>query len=134
MRRSIRLLVRERAEHRCEYCHMPQACDYITFQIDHIRARKHRGTGDSTNLAYSCFPCNVHKSSNVAGFDPLTDKLVSLYHPRQDTWDQHFRWYGAKLIGKTARGRTTIAVLQMNAPDRVEHRRLLILTGDFIRP
>jgi hypothetical protein len=79
-------------------------------------------------------PLQRSQIKQCAGFDPLTEKLVPLYHPRHDNWKQHFRWYGAKLLGKTAKGRTTIAVLKINAPDRMEHRRLLILTGDFIRP
>jgi hypothetical protein len=35
------------------------------------------------------------------------------------------------VVGKTAIGRTTIYVLDMNHPDRVELRRLLIAAGIF---
>jgi hypothetical protein len=35
------------------------------------------------------------------------------------------------LLGRTAVGRTTIDVLNINYPDRVEHRRLLIAEGVF---
>jgi hypothetical protein len=46
-------------------------------------------------------------------------------------WDRHFRWDGADLIGRTAVGRTTIAVLAMNDPDVIKVRRSLIEAGLF---
>jgi hypothetical protein len=46
-------------------------------------------------------------------------------------WDDHFAWVGPVLTGRTAIGRTTIDVLAMNAPERVELRRLLMLAGLF---
>jgi hypothetical protein len=33
-----------RAAGRCEYCQIPQDFDVRPFQVDHIRAAKHRGT------------------------------------------------------------------------------------------
>lgn len=47
------------------------------------------------------------------------------------TWEEHFAWVGPVLTGRTAIGRTTIDVLVMNAPERVELRRLLIRAGLF---
>ena len=35
------------------------------------------------------------------------------------------------LVGKTPTGRTTLFVLNMNHPDRVEVRRILIMAGVF---
>lgn len=56
---------------------------------------------------------------------------MRLFHPRQDRWQNHFRWEGALLIGLTATGRATIAVLEMNNPVRLELRQKLIEEGVF---
>ena len=105
---------------------MPQDLDVQPFQLDHIRAKKHGGATNEANLALSCLPCNSYKGPNVAGYDPDTGELVALFNPRTDHWEEHFAWDGARLIGTTASGRATIAVLRINAAERVEHRRLLM--------
>jgi hypothetical protein len=101
------------------------------FQIDHVRARKHRGASGSDNSALSCLPCNAYKGPNVAGYDPELDRLQRLFNPRLDDWNDHFVWDGALLAGKTSIGRATIDVLRINAPDRVAHRESLIRAGLF---
>jgi hypothetical protein len=63
--------------------------------------------------------------------DPETKVLTRLFHPRDDQWDDHFAWNGPVLTGRTAIGRTTIDVLFMNAPERVELRMLLMRAGLF---
>lgn len=131
MAATRREYVWQRANGRCEYCQMRQEFDVRPFQLDHIRAQKHRGVAAVTNFALSCLPCNACKGPNAAGFDPQTNRLHRLYNPRLDHWDDHFVWRGAVLRGKTAIGRTTIDVLRINAADRVAHRQLLIDAGLF---
>lgn len=126
---ATRELVRVRAAGRCEYCHLPQEFDLLPFQIDHVVVRKHHGESTAENLALSCLNCNAHKGPNLAGIDPADGALVELFHPRKHDWALHFRWDGPKLIAHTAIGRVTIAVLQINRSDRVEHRRLLMASG-----
>jgi hypothetical protein len=46
--------VRDRAGDRCEYCRMPQQFDEITFQIEHIIARKQHGS-DATEMRKKTF-------------------------------------------------------------------------------
>ena len=53
---SRRMLVEERAGHRCEYCLMPISGDVQPFQLDHVRAQKHSGVSSPANLAWSCLP------------------------------------------------------------------------------
>lgn len=84
------------------------------------------------NLALACLRCNSHKGPNLAGIDPDTGRMTRLFHPRQDIWDQHFRWNGPYLLGLTDVGRTTIAVL--TNPDYVALRESLIAEGLFPRP
>jgi len=110
---------------------MPQAYDEATFEIDHIIARKHGGPTILRNLALSCFWCNSHKGSDIAGLDPRTHKLRPLFNPRRHKWSRHFRWQGPFLRGRTPIGRVTIVVLQINDPFRVALRAALIAEGRF---
>ena len=126
-----RRLIRDRAGGRCEYCHMRDEFDVLPFQLDHIRAQKHAGLTTAANLAWVCLPCNSYKGPNVAGYDPESNSLQPLFNPRKDIWAEHFAWDGPLLDGLTAIGRTTIEVLRVNLPGRVEHRRLLIEAGCF---
>lgn len=123
--------VRERAAGRCEYCHLPQAASNIAFEIDHIRSRKHHGPTIASNLALACWYCNSFKGSDLTGIDPFTRKLTRLFHPRRHKWTHHFRYDGPILVGRTAIGRTTIRVLQINCEEAVTLRESLIAEGLF---
>ena len=126
MNPRLERLIWRRAQRICEYCQMPRECDELPFEIDHILARKHGGVTTARNLALSCFSCNNHKGPNIAGRDPLTGRIVRLFHPRRDKWLHHFQWSGAFLEGCTSIGRATIAVLEINLPHRVNLRLALI--------
>jgi hypothetical protein len=124
--------VRQRAHHVCEYCRIPQAYyPTVPFPIDHIIGKQHKGRYILSNLANSCLHCNSHKGPNIAGIDPVSGKLTKLFHPRRHKWERHFRWEGARLVGRTAVGRVTIAVLAMNDPEAVKVRQALIDEGLF---
>ncbi len=110
---------------------MPQKFDPRLFHVEHIVARKHRGRTILGNLALACMACNLCKASNLSGLDPQSGTLTPLFNPRSDNWDDHFAWSGPVVLGKTAIGRTTIDVLNLHDPERVKHRRLLILLGVF---
>jgi hypothetical protein len=126
--------VTARAGHRCEYCHLPTRGQVATFPIDHIIPRTAGGTNDLGNLALTCPHCNAHKWMVVDAPDPETGQPVRLYHPRQDSWEQHFQWAPAgtgELLGKTAAGRATVAALHVNDPDMIQLRVLLAELGLF---
>jgi hypothetical protein len=131
MKRSTRLFVRQRAGDRCEYCQLHESDRPLGFHIEHIVAKKHRGSDDVNNLAWSCFECNLGKSSNLSGRDIVTGRIVVLFNPRRQRWARHFAWDGAVLAGLTPCGRATIDVLNINAPHRIELRELLIAGGVF---
>ena len=103
----------------------------FTFPLDHIIAQQHGGETTSENLALSCPHDNYYKGPNIAGLDPLTGRRTRLFNPRRRRWSAHFAWDGPRLVGKTAIGRTTIRVLNMNHPEAVRLRRLLIEAGLF---
>ena len=114
--------VRARAGNRCEYCRIHQQHYLITFHVEHIIARQHRGSDADSNLALACHFCNRHKGPNVAGLDPATGVLTRLFNPRTDVWSHHFRIERGRILGLTPVGRTSVEVLQMNRLDRVRLR------------
>jgi HNH endonuclease len=128
---ALTRLVWQRAKGRCEYCQMPQAADDATFEIDHIRSRKHHGPTVSNNLCLSCYYCNSFKGSDLTSIDKKTRKITPLFNPRRHKWATHFRWDGPYLTGRTAIGRVTVALLHINDEYRVELREMLIEEGVF---
>lgn len=126
---TLEALVWERADSRCEYCRMPQKYDGFLHEIDHVLAKKHGGRASAGNLALACFPCNNHKGPNIAGYDPITKKIVPLFHPRKHKWDAHFVWHGTELTAKTRIGRVTILVLEINSEERKLLRQALVDEG-----
>jgi hypothetical protein len=131
MDESLRSLVWERAGGTCEYCRLPSHLHPLPFQIDHIIAEKHHGPTEASNLALSCYWCNVYKGPNIAGIDPETRQIVPLFNPRTDNWEEHFRWDGPLLLGLTPSGRATVDVLDLNHPVRVALREMLIAESVF---
>ena len=85
----------------------------------------------ASNLALSCFHCNSLKGSDIGGRDSLTRKFTPLFNPRRHKWNRHFHWEGPYLIGRTAVGRVSIDVLNINHPLRVELRHELMEEGIF---
>ena len=124
---ATKRLVRERAGNLCEYCRLHQDHSPLaTLQIEHINPRKHGGTNALENLALACIDCNLSKSSNIAGRDPITSQITPLFNPRADIWSDHFEFEGAHIVGKTPVGRTTINVLNMNSDYQIELRAALL--------
>ena len=128
MNAATRRFVRQRAGFRCEYCHIHEDDDPYSFHLEHIIARKHVGSDNRSNLAWSCQNCNFAKGSNLSG--RANGDIVALFHPRRQRWNRHFQWRGPVLIGKTKCGRATIHVLNINIEDLVKVRTLLIAAGN----
>lgn len=126
--------VASRAGNRCEYCHLATRGQVATFPIDHIEPRSAEGTNKPENLALTCPHCNAYKWTATESADPATGEPASLFHPRRQSWDQHFEWAPGgtgELLGRTATGRATIQCLRINDADMIELRRLLIELGLF---
>jgi hypothetical protein len=130
---AIRNLVWQRAGERCEYCRLPQESVDVTFHVDHITAKQHIDeiVDDPNLLALACNRCNLHKGTNLSSIDPDSGDLVSLFHPRNDAWGDHFDLQGAEIVGITPTGRATARLLQMNAKRRLQLRANLIDTDSF---
>ena len=87
---ASRELARQRAGRRCEYCHIHEDDEPYAFHLEHIVPKKHGGGDDPSNLAWSCHSCNLGKGANLAGL--VQGKTVTLFHPRRQQWNRHFRW------------------------------------------
>jgi 5-methylcytosine-specific restriction endonuclease McrA len=125
---SVRRIVATRANNICEYCRCLEQFSTQSFTVDHIKPRKVGGETILENLAWSCFGCNTYKHTKIEGIDPETNQKISLFNPRKQSWQDHFKWSENKIemIGKTACGRATIFALSLNRLGIVNLRRLLI--------
>lgn len=127
-----RRFVRERAGGCCEYCRLAAASGTVQFHVDHIVPLKHDGTDAADNLCFSCFNCNMYKSHDLTGFDPVTGQITRLFNPRQQVWEAHFEMQAdLRIAGRTPEGRTTVRVLQINLIERVESRQALADLGEY---
>src|SRR5450759_3542694 len=68
---KLRLFVRTRADHRCEYCGIPQEFSELRFHIEHIIPRQHGGIDDAENLALACPDCNLRKGRTCPDLSPI---------------------------------------------------------------
>lgn len=129
---EMRRLVADRAGGCCEYCRCQAKYASDSFSIDHIRPRSQQGETVPENLALSCFGCNQHKAKRTNAVDPVIDRMVSLFHPRQHRWEEHFAWSDdfTLMLGVTPIGRATIAALQLNRTGLVNLRLVLYTIGE----
>ena len=128
---DLRQMVHERADERCEYCLYPQDASFLVFEVEHIVAEKHGGATTADNLALSCPYCNRFKGTDLGSLDPETGQLTSFFNPRTQCWADHFRLDGALILALSSEGRVTVAILQLNHPDRVLERQRLIQVGKY---
>jgi hypothetical protein len=131
MEQELVQLVWQRARSRCEYCQLAQEHSLLTFEIDHIIAKKHGGETVPENLCLACFYCNSFKGPNIASIDAHSGKLTQLFNPRRHHWKRCFRWVGPLLVGRTPIGRVTIQVLCINNLHALGLRQSLIDEGVF---
>ncbi|MCB9453996.1 MAG: HNH endonuclease [Anaerolineaceae bacterium] len=129
---SLRDQVEKRAQSRCEYCHLHENHAYFVHEIDHIYAEKHGGETREDNLCLACSDCNRRKGSNLCSLDPQTGKVVTLFHPRLDKWDEHFHLEDTGMITPlSSTGRVTERVLGFNRLELVIDRARLIALGSY---
>jgi hypothetical protein len=127
----LRLEITRRARHRCEYCLLHSDFALLAHEADHIIATQHGGVTATDNLALACFDCNRLKGPNVASVDPDTRRVLPLFHPRQERWDEHFKLDGARILPLTPTGRATAALLRFNTPDRLRLREASRQAGRY---
>lgn len=124
---ELRQLVYNRANGICEYCRSQERFSPQPFSIEHIIPRSAGGTTTSDNLALSCQGCNGHKFTKQKSADPITERIVPLFHPRKQRWSDHFAWSAdaTLIVGLTPMGRAIFDALQMNRIELLELREVL---------
>lgn len=128
---TLRQLVSTRAGMRCEYCLYPESASFLSFEVEHIVAEKHGGATVEDNLALACPYCNRFKGTDLGSLDPDSGLLTPFYNPRRQRWAEHFQRDGALIRPLTPEGRVTVAILQLNHPDRITERQRLVETGRY---
>lgn len=127
----LREKLRLQAHNRCGYCLAHQ--DYVPWvlEIDHILPKAKGGSDDENNLWLACHTCNLYKSSQTHGRDPLTGRRIKLFNPRNQQWRHHFVWSdnGTHILGRTVCGRATVIALNLNNLISVTVRRNWVKAG-----
>jgi hypothetical protein len=111
---SLRRSVIQRADNCCEYCGLSQLGQAATFHIDHVIPVVAGGSTTAGNLALACVSCSLYKGARQDIEDPETSKTVTIFNPRQQTWQEHFSWRGVEVVGLTAVRRATVNALKLN--------------------
>ncbi len=130
---STRLRIARLAFFQCEYCRIHENDTGFRHQVDHIVSLKHGGSSLPENLALACILCNRYKGSDIASITSQTGAPVRLFHPRKDSWNEHFRVEGAKIEPLTEVGKVTLRLLRMNSAERVAEREILQRLGRYPR-
>jgi hypothetical protein len=127
----LRRAVQQRASGRCEYCCFADYHAAEIFVCDHLVPICMKGKTVLPNLVYACPACNIFKGMAVSAIDPISRRRVRIYNPRRDRWKRHFRWSDDKLgiLGRTASGRATFALLRMNRDQAANLRFVLLKAG-----
>ena len=119
--------IAERAHGCCEYCRSQAEFATQSFSVEHIIPRSQGGKTEPDNLAFACQGCNGHKYTKTEGYDAVIGEMVSLYHPRQQKWRDHFCWNDdyTLILGITPTGRATVETLHLNREGVQNLRRVL---------
>jgi hypothetical protein len=111
---KLRAAIVLRAQDRCEFCRLSQKGQEATFHVDHIVPLAAGGATSLENLALACVSCSLRKGARLLATDPKSGNEVRLYHPRRDTWHEHFAWKGDRIAGTSPTGRGTVELLKLN--------------------
>jgi HNH endonuclease len=108
--------IRNRFADCCAYCLTAESLTATTFEFEHIIPRSAGGETVVENLCLACPSCNRYKAALQTILDPVTEQVVSLFHPQLQLWKEHFSWNedASEIVGITDIGRVTIAALKMN--------------------
>lgn len=122
----------ERARGCCEYCRSQARFSMQSFSVEHIEPRSQGGRTALDNLALACQGCNNYKYAKTEGRDPVSGKIVPLYHPRRQQWHDRFTWNDdfTLIVGLTPTGRATVEALRLNREGVVNLRRILYEMGE----
>jgi hypothetical protein len=121
---KLRNQIITRAKGCCEFCCAQLRYSPNSFHVEHHIPIRLGGSSTHENLTLACPQCNLHKATKIEATDPVTEEVVPIFNPRQMRWNDHFAWSDATtyMIGTTAIGRATVALLQTNRENLVSLR------------
>lgn len=128
---ELRQTVAQDANYRCGYCQTLAKVIGSPLTIDHIVPEAKGGETKRENLWLACRRCNEFKGMRTHSVDPLTNKEVPLFNPRNQSWKVHFAWSeeATQVVGLTATGRATVIALRLNNDEIVGARSLWVQVG-----
>jgi len=118
---------------KCVYCHMPSSMrGYASFGVDHYRPQQRFPELAVTysNLYYCCSTCNSAKGK----YWPTTaalEKTHFLPNPCDHSMFEHLRFRGATVEARTTQGRVALKLLDLNDPETVEFRQLVLASVEI---
>jgi len=89
---ALKSRVRQQARDRCGYCLSSEALLGMPMEVEHLTPFAAGGQTVEENLWLSCHRCNQLKGTQTHAIDPTSTELVSLFNPRFQNWNDHFRW------------------------------------------
>jgi hypothetical protein len=116
----------------CAYCRTAESLTVTFFEFEHIVPLTKGGETVFENLCLACPSCNRYKAVRQTAVDPTTQEEVSLFHPQQQSWGDHFEWNeeATEIVGLTPTGRATITALKMNRPQLIRVRWMWVKMGE----
>jgi hypothetical protein len=124
--------IRSHFENCCAYCRTAESLTVTTFEFEHIVPLSKGGATSFENLCLACPSCNRYKATRQTAIDPTTQAEVQLFHPQQQTWDDHFEWSeeATEITGLTPIGKATIVALKMNRSQLLRVRQMWVKMGE----
>jgi 5-methylcytosine-specific restriction endonuclease McrA len=89
--KKLREKVAERADYLCEYCLISYEDAFYGCEVEHIISRKHSGSSNLENLAYSCAFCNRFKGTDLTSIDLVTGEFIRFFNPRTEQVERTFQ-------------------------------------------
>jgi len=119
--------LRDEFENKCVYCRMPDTLKgYESFGVDHYKPKTKFPalTTVYSNLFYCCNPCNSRKGS----YWPPPNRLKTHFIPNPCDHElfAHLRFVEERVEAKTKAGENAIALLDLNDPEVIAARRLIL--------
>lgn len=129
---ALQQQVRSQFANCCAYCRTAEFLTATTFEFEHIVPLSANGQTVIQNLCLACPTCNRHKAARQTNLDPQTGKVVPLFHPQQQSWDDHFVWSADSITisATTPIGRATCIALNMNRAPLLRVRSMWVKLGE----
>jgi hypothetical protein len=133
MNKTLRQVIKLRANYLCEYCLCSEYFSPDPFECDHIIPVAKEGSDDLDNFASFYSGCNGYKGDATETIDHASGRMVSIYNPRNHIWKEHFCWNETYtlIIGISSIRRATVTKLKLNREGVVNLRKVLRQVGEF---